>query len=108
MDNYFKTNNFDTKFVGIINHKINMYRYIPLKSKIYIALPKNYSNNNKGLCNIKNDDDKCFKWCHIAFLYLDIIIINGLRQTIINLFYSILTHIFYSKKIIIFSFHVDI
>ena len=21
------------------------------------------------MCNIKNDDEKCFKWCHIAFLY---------------------------------------
>ena len=69
MDNYFKTNNSDTKFVCIINHKINMYKYVPLKGKSYITLPKNYSNNNKGLCNIKNDDDKCFKWCHIAFLF---------------------------------------
>ena len=69
MDNYFKTNNSDTKFVSIINHKINMYKYLPLKGKSYIALPKNFNNNNKGLCNIRNDDNKCFKWCHIAFLY---------------------------------------
>ena len=33
-----------------------MYKYIPLKGKSFIALPKNFSNNNKGLCNIKNDD----------------------------------------------------
>ena len=46
-----------------------MYKYIPLKGKSYIALPNHYSNNNKGLCNIKNDDEKCFKWCHIAFLF---------------------------------------
>ena len=69
MDNYFKNNNSDTKFVSIIYHKVNMYKYLPLKGKGYIALPKNYSNNNKDLCNIKNDDNKCFKWCHIAFLY---------------------------------------
>ena len=69
MDNYFKNNNSDTKFVSIINHKVNMYKYLPLKGKGYIALPQNYINNNKGLCNIKNDDNKCFKWCHIAFLY---------------------------------------
>ena len=67
MDNYFKTNNSDTKFVGIINHKINMYKYVPLKGKSYITLPKSFANNNKGLCNIKNDDEKCFMWCHIAF-----------------------------------------
>ena len=46
-----------------------MYTYIPLKGKSYISLPKSFSNNNKGLCNIKNNDDKCFKWCHIAFLH---------------------------------------
>ena len=28
MDNYFKTNNSDTKFVGIVTHKINMYKYV--------------------------------------------------------------------------------
>mgnify|MGYP003472197581 CR=1 FL=1 len=69
MDNYFKTNNSDTKFVSIVNHKINMYKYVPLKGKSYISLPKHFNNNNKGLCNIKNDDEKCFMWCHIAFLY---------------------------------------
>ena len=60
MDNYFKINNSDTKFVGIINHKINMHKYIPLKSKSFIALHKNFANNNNGLCNIQNDDKKCF------------------------------------------------
>ena len=69
MDNYFKTNNSDTKFVGIINHKINLYKYTPLRGEGYILLPKHFDNNNKGLCNIKNDDEKCFMWCHIAFLY---------------------------------------
>ena len=24
---------------------------------------------NKGLLNIKNKDDKCFMWCHIAYLF---------------------------------------
>ena len=43
MDNYFKTNNSDTKFVGIINHKINMYKYISLKGKSYTALPKHFA-----------------------------------------------------------------
>ena len=33
MDNYFKTNNSDTKFVGIVNHKINLYKYTPLRVK---------------------------------------------------------------------------
>ena len=52
MDNYFNTNNSDTKFVGIINHEINMYKYIPLKGKSCITLPKNFVNNNKGYCVI--------------------------------------------------------
>ena len=53
MDNYFKTNNSDTKFVGIVNHKINMYKYVPLSGKSYILLPKHFTHNNKGLCNIR-------------------------------------------------------
>ena len=69
MYNYFKTNNSDTMFVGIINHKINMYKYIPLKGKSFIALPKKFSNNNKGLCNIKTMTMKNVSNGVIAFLH---------------------------------------
>ena len=26
-------------------------------------------NSMKGLINIKNDDDKCFLWCHVRHLH---------------------------------------
>ena len=27
-------------------------------------------NSNKGLINMKNNDDECFRWCHIRYLNL--------------------------------------
>ena len=54
---------------GIREHLINVYKYSPLKGGSYIDLPKNVKHNNKGLLNIKNKDDKCFMWCHIAHLF---------------------------------------
>jgi len=62
MDNYFKTILFSYEVC-------RYYKYIPLKGKGFIELPKNFANFAKGLCKIKNDDDNCFKWCHIAFLF---------------------------------------
>ena len=52
MDNYFKTNNSDTKFVGIINHKINLYKYTPLRGEWYILLPKHFANITIKVCVI--------------------------------------------------------
>ena len=49
---------------------MNVYKYSPLKGGSYIDLPENFKhNNNKGLLNIKNKDDKCFMWCHIAYVF---------------------------------------
>ena len=32
-------------------------------------MPDNFKNSKKGLINILNKDEKCFIWCHIAYLY---------------------------------------
>ena len=34
----------------------------------YIELPTDFRNTKKGLINIKNEDNECFRWCHIRHL----------------------------------------
>ena len=45
-----------------------MYIYEPTKGSSYIPLPAELRNSLKGLVNLKNDDNECFRWCHIRFL----------------------------------------
>ena len=49
----------------IDNHYINVTTYKPLNGSSYIELPTQLRNPKKGLINIKNEDDECFRWCHI-------------------------------------------
>jgi len=41
--------------------EINSFRYVPLKGKSYIPLPKELADKN-AIINMKNEDDQCFKW----------------------------------------------
>ena len=52
----------------IDNHYINVTLYKPLNGSSYIELPMELRNPKKGLINIKNKDDECFRWCHIRHL----------------------------------------
>ena len=52
----------------IDSHYINVTTYKPLHGSSYIELPMELRNPKKGLINIKNKDDKCFRWCHIKHL----------------------------------------
>ena len=52
----------------IDNHYINVTLYKPLNGSSYIELPVELRNPKKGLINIKNKDDECFRWCHIRHL----------------------------------------
>ena len=49
----------------IDSHYINVTTYTPLHGSSYIELPTELKNPKKGLINIKNKDDECFRWCHI-------------------------------------------
>ena len=52
----------------IDSHYINVTTYQPLNGLSYIELPIELQNPAKGLiCNIKNKDSKCFRWCHIRY-----------------------------------------
>ena len=50
------------------SHYINVTTYTPLHGSSYIELPTELRNPKKGLINIKNKDDECFRWCHIRHL----------------------------------------
>ena len=52
----------------IDSHYINVTLYKPLNGSSYIELPTEIRNSKKGLINMKNKDEKCFRWCHIRHL----------------------------------------
>ena len=50
------------------SYYINVTKYKPLHGSSYIELPTELKNPKKGLINMKNEDDECFRWCHIRHL----------------------------------------
>ena len=53
---------------SVDSHFINLVKYEPLKGSSYIQLPQELNNSVKGLINMKNEDNECFRWCHIRHL----------------------------------------
>ena len=53
---------------SINNDCINVTTYKPLHGSNYIELPIELQNSAKGLINMKNKDEECFRWCHIRHL----------------------------------------
>ena len=53
---------------SVDNHHLNIVQYKPTKASSYIKLPQELSNSKKGLINLKNKDNECFRWCHIRHL----------------------------------------
>ena len=53
---------------SIKSQNINISTYKPLVGSYYIDLPIELSNSRKGLINIKNNDQKCFVWCHVRHI----------------------------------------
>ena len=39
-----------------------------MKGSSYIKLPQELSNSEKGLINMQNEGNECFRWCHIRLL----------------------------------------
>ena len=52
----------------ILGHYINIAKYVPLRGNSYLPLPEELRNPRKGLINLKNEDPKCFLWCHVRHL----------------------------------------
>ena len=53
---------------SVDNHYLNIVQYKPMKASSYIKLPQELRNSSKGLINMKNEDNECFRWCHIRCL----------------------------------------
>ena len=53
---------------SVDNHYINIIKYKPLKGSSFIQLPTELRNSAKGLINIKNKGQECFRWYHIRHL----------------------------------------
>ena len=47
---------------------INISTYRPLSGSSYVKLPAELRSSKKGLINIKNNDQKCFRLCHIRHI----------------------------------------
>ena len=52
----------------IESHYINVSNYRPLSGSSYMKLPVELRSSKKGLINIKNNDQKCFLWCHVRHI----------------------------------------
>ena len=52
----------------ILDHYLNIISYTPLRGSSYLPLPKKLQNSMMGLINPKNEDNKCFLWCHVRKL----------------------------------------
>ena len=53
---------------SVDDHFLNIVEYTPLNGSSYIKLPSELNNPKKGLINLKNNDNECFRWCHIRSL----------------------------------------
>ena len=47
---------------------INISTYRPLSGSSYVKLPAELKGPKKGPINMKNNDQKCFLWCHVRCL----------------------------------------
>ena len=52
----------------ILSHDLHVSKYDPVVGSSYLELPKKLKNPMKGLINIKNNDEKCFLWCHVRYI----------------------------------------
>ena len=55
----------------IVSQYLNLSSYLPLSGSTYTKLPDELKHPMKGLINIKNNEDKCFLWCHVRHLNLN-------------------------------------
>ena len=55
---------------SISNENVNISKYSPLIGSSFVELPSELENSKKCFINIKNNDNKCFVWCHVRHLNL--------------------------------------
>ena len=52
----------------LVGDFLNITLYNPLSGSSYVKLPAKLGNSRKGLFNLKNEDNECFRSCHIRHL----------------------------------------
>ena len=52
---------------SVDKHYVNVANYKPMEGSSYIDLPMELKNK-KAMINLKNEDNECFRWCHIRHL----------------------------------------
>ena len=50
---------------------LNIVSYEPLRGRSYFPLPGELRNSKRGLINLQNDDNECFRWCHVRHINPD-------------------------------------
>ena len=53
---------------SVDSHYLNIVQYKPMNGSSYIKLPIELRNSAKGLINMKNEDNECFRWRNIRHL----------------------------------------
>ena len=71
----YRIDNWISEGPGWVVHQINaeylnISMYSPLSHSTYIELLDELNHPKKVLINIRNEDDKCFLWCHVRHLNL--------------------------------------
>ena len=56
------------KVESINGEYVNISMHSPLTGSTFVELPGKLKNSKNGLINIKNNDNKCFLWCHVRHL----------------------------------------
>ena len=58
----------------------NVSNYRPLQGSSYVKLPTELKGSNKGVISIKNNNQKCFFWCHVRHTNPVKIHLEGIRR----------------------------
>ena len=67
MDNWINES-FGWIAVSVKSQYINISTLRPLMGSSYLKLPAELRVPKNGLINMKNNDKKCFLWCHIKHI----------------------------------------
>ena len=54
--------------ISVLQLQLVMLEIIPYERSFYFPLPKELKNLMKGLINILNKDNECFRWCLVRYL----------------------------------------
>ena len=52
----------------VIQHQLIISEIARYAGTFYFPLPKELKNPMKGLNNIQNEDNQCFRWCLVKYL----------------------------------------